>query len=344
MRFVYNKVLTFKFDLYDTEKISTSWVVCASYVNNVLKNDYPWLREVDKYALSNAVLNVNAAFVNFYNKRTNYPKFKKKKNNRRFYKTSFSNNNIKVLFEENKIQLPKVHWIKAKIHRRFEGEIKSAVVSQVPSGKYYVSILVDQDEKPKLPYIDKQLGVDLGLKEFAITSDGEMISNPKFLRKSEKKLYRKQKNLSRCKTGSKNHEKCRIEMAKAYDKVKNQRKDFLHKLSLRLINENQVICLETLKIKNLLGNHKLAKSIGDVSWFTFTRLLNYKADWYGREVVQIDTWFPSSQICSVCGQKDGKKPLSVREWTCSNCGAHHERDINAAINILKEGMRIRRIV
>ena len=349
VRKVYNLMLNDRKKAYEEVKNDPSkkmtFPTPAKY-----KKEFPFLKEVDSLALANAQLHLDKAYKNFFrDKSVGFPRFKSKKNPVQSYTTNNQKGTV-ALIDSKFIKVPKLKsLVRIKLHRQPKGMIKSATISRHSSGKYYISLLC-KEEISELPKTNSAIGIDLGITDFAILSDGQKIDNHKFTSKMEKKLKRVQRKLSRRallakKKGiplseAKNYQKQKRKVARLHEKVMNQRTDFLNKLSTEIIKNHDIICIEDLNVKGMLRNHKLARSISDVSWSSFVAKLQYKADWYGREIIKVDTWFPSSQICSECGHKDGKKSLDIREWTCPICHTHHDRDINASINILTEGLRI----
>ena len=327
-RFIWNQMLVDKIQHYkETGKTLNN--TPAQY-----KKEFPWLKEVDSLALCNVQLNLQKAYKSFFKNKSHFgfPKFKsKKKAYKQSYKTNNNNDNIVVY--NNKVKLPKIGWVRLKQHRKITGLIKSATISMTETGKYYISISCKTEIHP-FEKTNSNVGIDLGLADFAILSTGEKVSNEQFLKKLSKKLAKEQKILSRRtlvakQSGKKlsesmNYQKQRMKVAKIHERITNRRKDFLNKLSTSIIKNHDIICIEDLSSKNLMKNRKLAKSIADVSWAEFVKMLEYKADWYGKKIVTISRWFPSSQICSSCKTNSGKKPLHVRKWTCESCGSHHD--------------------
>ncbi|MDX1786654.1 MAG: IS200/IS605 family element RNA-guided endonuclease TnpB [Psychrobacter sp.] len=342
VRFIWNKMLSDKIEHYKETK-TTLKNYPAQY-----KKEFEWLQEVDSLALSKVERHLQKAYQSFFKNGTGFPKFKKKGQ-----RDSYTTNNQKgtVAITNNTVKLPKIGHIKAKFPNRMNGLIKSATITKTATGQYYVSVLVETivDE---LPNTQSNIGIDLGLTDFIVLSDGTKVANPKFLSKLQDKLARAQKILAKRRavakvanrklSDSRNYQKQKFKVAKVYEKITNSRTDFLHKLSFNLIKNHDVIAIEDLNVKGMVKNHKFAKAISDSSWSTFTTMLAYKAEWYGKTLVKIDRWYPSSKTCSGCNHllTKAELPLSLRSWDCPSCLQTNDRDINASINILNEGLKL----
>jgi putative transposase len=341
-RFIYNKMLGDRLDHYKEtgERLNNT---PAQY-----KKEFPWLKEVDSLALANAQINLNKAYNNFWSNRKHFckPRFKSKKAGHASYSTNNQHGSVRI--EGNKVKLPKIGWVKLCLHRPLmeNSTIKTVTISKTPSGKYYISILVEY-ENQILPIIPKNfLGLDFAMHGMYVASDEDNADYPNFLREAEKRLIKAQRKLSKRQKGSRNRNKQRLRLAVLHEKIANQRRDFLHKKARYLADRYDVIGIEDISVKDMAkrkkgGKFNFGKSISDNGWSMFTSMLKYKLAWQGKQLIKIDKWYPSSQLCHVCGyQNKDTKDLSVREWDCLKCGSHHNRDKNAAINIREEAGRI----
>ena len=336
-RFVYNKGLAMRNDAYSNgEKVGYNQT-SAMLTDLKKQDDFTFLKNVDSVALQQSLRDLDRGFKNFFKKRVRHPQFKSKHNNHQSYRTINQGDNIRIVGKY--IRLPKIGYVKIKQSMKI-GHINNVTVEKTPTGKYFVVLNVEFEPKPR-SNAGCMIGIDVGIKEFYSDSNGNIVNNPKYLEKSMRKLVREQRRLTRKQKGSNNRNKQRVKVAKAHEKVTNQRNDFLQKQSTMLVSENQTICIEDLNVKGMIRNHKLAQHIASCSWSKFFTMLEYKATWYGNDVIKVPTMYPSSQTCSCCGYKNTLvKNLSVRKWECPNCHTKHDRDTNASINILNKGLSL----
>lgn len=349
-RFVFNYFLNRWEEEYKNNGVGLTFNKCSSELTP-LKKEKEWLREVDSHALQSALKELDSGYRNFYKYKKNPPHYRSKKEHEKSYTTRSNNKNIRLF--HNKIQLPKLGRIKASISREIEGRIINATLRQRPSGKYFIALLCEIEQDETLFSCDENksvVGIDLGINHFAVLSDGTKIKNPRYFESLHQKLAKEQKILSRRKRNAidkkiklseaKNYQKQRIKVAKLHDKIRNKRTDFLNKVSTDLTQKYDIICLERLDIESMKQYSNFSLQINDVSWYEFTKKLEYKALWLGKEVVRVSQWFPSSQLCSSCAATSSPKELSVRDWVCEECNTVHDRDVNAAKNIKAEGIRL----
>lgn len=336
-RLIYNKGLAMRNEAYQNgNKIGYSQT-SAMLTELKKQDDFVFLKVVDSIALQQSLRDLDRGFVNFFQKRARHPQFKSKHNQHQSYRTINQGDNIRIVGKY--IKLPKLGYVKVRQSMEVD-KINNVTIEHTPTGKYFAVLNVDFEPQPMLNQGGK-IGIDVGIKEFYSDSNGNEIPNPKYLEKSMRKLMREQHKLSRKEKGSSNRNKQRIKVALVHEKITNQRNDFLQNESTKLIRENQTICIEDLKVKNMMRNHKLAQHIGSVSWSKFFDMLLYKSAWYGNDIVKVPTMYPSSQTCSCCGYKNPLvKSLSVRRWECPKCHTKHDRDTNASINILNKGLQM----
>ncbi len=338
-RFVYNYFLALSKEEYEKQGIKWKYSRYQSMLP-ALKREYPFLKQANSQSLQVSLQNLDTAYKNFFEGKAEFPKFKKKKSKQTVHiPQHFAIERISK--KRGLLKIPKLKTqIPIKMHRDIEGQIRSISITKTPDGRYYLNVLTKREIQPLKP-ANKTAGIDVGIKEFAIIYDGENtyhIENPKYLQKSEKKLIRLQRQLSRKQEGSKNWEKARQKVARQHQKIVNQRKDFLHKVSTAITKQYDAIVVESLNIKGMIQNQKLSKQIADVSWYEFMRMLEYKAKWYGRQIIKADRFYASSKTCNVCGYKNNQLTLSVRKWQCPICKTIHDRDENASKNLYKIGL------